>query len=212
MAYPAYLRERARQLRTEKHLSIDEIAERLALPRTTVYYWVRDMPLERERNWSAGQRKGTLAMQATYRRLREEAHLRGLAEYDELVRLPTFRDFVVLHIAEGYKRSRNTVSLANSDAAVISMTTGWLRRLSDRKPTLQVQHHADQNIDLLRTFWSAATGIEPTSISFFPKTNSSQLRSRTWRCVHGVASVAVHDTLLRARLEAWMNRIRETWE
>jgi transcriptional regulator with XRE-family HTH domain len=44
MAYPDYIRERARQLRVEKKLSLDEIAERLALPKTTVYYWITDLP------------------------------------------------------------------------------------------------------------------------------------------------------------------------
>ena len=44
MAYPQYLRERARRLRVEKKLSIVEIGERLALPKTTIYYWVKDLP------------------------------------------------------------------------------------------------------------------------------------------------------------------------
>jgi len=39
--YPPYLREKARQLRRERKLAIDELAESLALPRTTIYYWVR---------------------------------------------------------------------------------------------------------------------------------------------------------------------------
>jgi len=43
MAYPAYIKEKARQLRTEKKLTIDELVERLAIPRTTIYGWVRDM-------------------------------------------------------------------------------------------------------------------------------------------------------------------------
>jgi transcriptional regulator with XRE-family HTH domain len=36
MAYPAYLRERARELRVTKKLSLNEFAERLALRKTTV--------------------------------------------------------------------------------------------------------------------------------------------------------------------------------
>jgi transcriptional regulator with XRE-family HTH domain len=68
MAYPAYIRERARQLRVEKKLTLDEIAERLALPKTTVFYWIKDLPLERarqENGWpEAARRKGNLAMQA----------------------------------------------------------------------------------------------------------------------------------------------------
>jgi transposase len=74
MAYPRYLRQRARELRTTKHVSLDEIAERLALPKTTVYYWVRDLPLGRARRWSIGQRKGNAAMQKKWRLLREAAY------------------------------------------------------------------------------------------------------------------------------------------
>jgi hypothetical protein len=95
-AYPGYLRERARELRVTKKLSLDEIAERLALPKTTVYYWIKDLPLGRVRRWSKGQRKGNAKMQANFRRRREAAYEQGLDEFDELIKLPTFRDFVVL--------------------------------------------------------------------------------------------------------------------
>ncbi|MGZ4234038.1 MAG: hypothetical protein ACXVVQ_21780 [Solirubrobacteraceae bacterium] len=77
------------------------------------------MPLRRERRESP--HNGTRAMQAKYRRLREAAYEQGRAEYDELMRAPTFRDFVVLYIAEGYKRSRNTASLCNSDPAIVAL-------------------------------------------------------------------------------------------
>jgi hypothetical protein len=42
------------------------MAERLALPKTTVYYWIKGLPLGRVRRWS------------------------------ELAEIPTFRDFVAL--------------------------------------------------------------------------------------------------------------------
>jgi transposase-like protein len=210
MGYPPYLRQRARELRVANHLSVDELAERLSLPRTTIYHWVKDLPLGRPRS-STGQQKGTAAMQAKYRRLREEAYERGLAEYDELQSLPTFRDFVVLYIAEGYKRDRNTLSITNSDPVVIALSAGWLERLSGRVPSVRIQYHADQDTEELRLFWAAKLGVEPAAIRFHPKTNSSQLRTRTWRCVYGVVAVAVHDTLLRARLQAWIDRVFETW-
>ena len=35
----------ARLLRVERQLTVDQLAARLALPRSTVYYWVRDLPL-----------------------------------------------------------------------------------------------------------------------------------------------------------------------
>jgi transcriptional regulator with XRE-family HTH domain len=43
MAHAAYIREKAREMRTDRRLTLDQIAERLALARTTIYYWMRDL-------------------------------------------------------------------------------------------------------------------------------------------------------------------------
>jgi AcrR family transcriptional regulator len=166
MAYPAYLRERARELRTTKALTLDEIAERLALPKTTVYYWIRDLPLGRPRRASPGQRKGNTAMRAKYQRLREDAYEQGRVEYDEFVLLPTFRDFVVLYIAEGYKRSRNMTSICNSDPTIVAMAAKWTERLSGRAPIVRVQYHEDQDVSALGDFWGTKLGVDPVSIRF----------------------------------------------
>jgi AcrR family transcriptional regulator len=215
MAYPAYLRERARELRVAKKLSINEIAERLALPKTTIYYWIRDLPLaraRREMGWpDAARRKGNRAVQAKHRRLREDAYQQGLSEWDELVLVPTFRDFIVMYMAEGYKRSRHTASVCNSDPSIVAMAAGWLRRLSGRTPIVRVQYHVDQDREVLRSVWADATGVEPSAVQLHPKSNSGALRTRVWRCAYGVAAVTVHDTLLRARLQAWMDRVRREW-
>jgi hypothetical protein len=70
--YPPYLREKARQLCRERKLTIDQLAECLALPRTTIYHWVRDLPIPRK--WpDAARRAGNRAMQQKYRLLREAA-------------------------------------------------------------------------------------------------------------------------------------------
>jgi hypothetical protein len=211
VAYPPYLRERARELRVTKHLSLDEIAERLALPKTTVYYWIKDLPLGRDRKSTPGQHKGNRAMQSKYRKLRSDAYAQGVAEWDELITLPTFRDFVILYIAEGYKRSRNTASICNSDPAIVTLGITWFRRLSSRTPVVGVQYHRDQDEEMLRAFWGEALAVDPATVRLQPKGNSGQLRKRVWRCAHGVAAVTVYDTHLRSRLQAWMDRIHDSW-
>jgi hypothetical protein len=209
VAHPRYLREKARTMR------VDQIAERLALPRTTIYYWIRDLPVPNAVTHSdrrqAARRRGNRAMQRKYRLLREEAYREGEASFDELARDPTFRDFVALYIAEGYKRSRHTVSLCNSDPAVVAIATRWLRCVTDRQLHYSIQYHADQKLDELCGFWSEELGIDATAIRMQRKSNSNQLSGRTWRSAHGVLTVAVHDTLLRARMGAWMDRLRASW-
>jgi len=117
MAYPRYLRDRARELRIQKHLSIDELAERLALPKTTIYYWVRDLEIPRKPNsgWpESARRKANRATRAKYRGLREAAYEDALLFYLHLIETPSFRDFLTLFITEGHRRSRHEVSIANS--------------------------------------------------------------------------------------------------
>lgn len=150
MPHPAYLRDEARSLRAERKLSIDELAERLALSRSTIYYWVRDLPIPGSGSgggWpESAQRKGNRAMQRKYRLLREAAYQDAVDSFDELAVDPTFRDLVCMYIAEGYKRDRNSVSIANSDAAVLRVAVFWIRRLTNKQPEFSIQYHADQDL------------------------------------------------------------------
>lgn len=210
MAHPAYIREKAIQMRVERRLSIDEIAERLALPKTTIYYWVKGIPLQRPRRNVPG--RGANAMTRKHRALREAAYDEGRGISDIVLFDQSLRDFVTLYIAEGYKRSRNDVSICNSDPVIVKLAAHWLRRLSNNKIDYSVQYHADQNPNDLRAFWSAQLDIAPDQIRCQPKTNSGQLAKRIWRCRYGVFMVRVGDTYLRSRLEAWMDVLRDGWD
>jgi hypothetical protein len=207
--HPAYLKEKARQLRTKKQLSIDEIAARLALPKTTIYYWVRDLPLGRSPRHSP--QPGNAAMQRKYRALRKAAYLEGRATFERHSADPTFRDFLCLYIGEGSKRDRNLVALCNSDPKVIHLADRWIRRFSRNPIRYSIQYHADQDLDALLAFWAQQLGVTPDAISLQRKSNGNALAGRSWRSRHGVLTVTASDTLFRARLEGWMDRIRETW-
>jgi hypothetical protein len=43
------------------------------------------------------------------------------------------------------------------------------------------------------------------------KSNSGQLSGRVWRSRYGVLTVRTCDTQLRARVQAWMDCVRESW-
>jgi excisionase family DNA binding protein len=216
MAHPSYLREKARTLRAERRLTIDEIAERLALSRSTIYYWVRDMPIPGSGPGgtfaSEAQQKGTRAMQRKYRLLREAAYREGVETYGALSEDPTFRDFICLYIGEGYKRDRNRVALANSDPVVMLHATRWIRRLSERPLIFWLQFHADQEPDELTRFWSELLDAPPETVRLLRKSNSNQLTGRTWRSRYGVLSVSVADTYLRARIQAWIDLTQRSWK
>ncbi|MCL2769208.1 MAG: helix-turn-helix domain-containing protein [Solirubrobacterales bacterium] len=196
-------------------MTIDQLAERLALSRSTIYYWVRDMPIPGSGpggEWpESGQRKGSPAAQRKYRLLREEAYRQGAEEFDSLAADPTFRDFVCLYVGEGFKRNRNRVAICNSDPAVMCVSTRWLRALSDKPVRFSIQYHADQDLTELCEFWGELLGIERGAIRLQRKSNSNRLAGRNWRSRHGVITALVHDTLLRARVQAWIDRVKGDW-
>jgi hypothetical protein len=64
----------------------------------------------------------------------------------------------------------------------------------------------------LREFWSARLSIDAGTIKLLRKSNSNQLTGRCWRSRNGVLHVRVSDTLFRARVQAWMDRVRSEWE
>ncbi len=94
----------------------------------------------------------------------------------------------------------------------MSIATRWLGRLTKRRLRFSLQYHADQDPDELHKFWGTALGTKPDAIKLQRKSNSNQMAGRQWRSRHGVIAVRVPDTLLRARLQAWMDCLRAEWQ
>jgi hypothetical protein len=202
MTHSQHLREMARLLRVRRQLSVDQLAKRLALPRSTVYYWVRDLPLREP----GSDRARVVRPKPT------GAYEQALNSYDDLIAQPTFRDFISVYIADGYKRDRRRVELASADPDVMRLAHRWIWRLTDKSPSLSVRCARDQSREELRRFWSEAVGEEPHSIRT-PRAGADRDFScaRGVRPVHGVLTVTVDDGVLRARMQAWMRRAREEW-
>lgn len=193
-------------------MTIDQIAERLAVSRGSVYGWVRDLPFDANRaKRSAAQLKAARANSERARARREEAYDRGRSEYPTLVTEPTFRDFLCLYWAEGCKRQRHRVSLGNSDVAIVRLSQCWMARFTARPMRYRIQYHVDQDLAELREWWAHALTIEPSEIGLQRKSNSNHLTGRTWRSEHGVLTVTTGDTLFRARLQGWLDTLRAEW-
>ena len=210
VTHPTYIREKARALRMERDLTIDEIAERLAISRQTIFHWVRDVPLRKPRrrpDYEQRARENSLR----YKGLRDAAYEQGCEEFDELAGEPTFRDFVCMYIGEGTKRNRNTVAICNSDANVMILADFWIRRFARNPIAYAVQYHADQDLAALKRFWGRMLLVDPATIRTQRKSNSNQLAHRTWRSRWGVLTIRTSDTYFRARLQAWIDRIGEEW-
>ncbi|MGA7397490.1 MAG: hypothetical protein WBW62_08595 [Solirubrobacterales bacterium] len=193
-------------------MTIDEIAECLAVSRTTVFYWVGHLEIPETRKQSDVRQRASDANRDRAKLKRDLAYAEGAAEFQTLIRDSTFVPFVCMYIGEGSKRSRNSVSICNSDPAVMRLANRWILRLARNKVNYSIQHHADQSIEDLRVFWSGQLDIERGAIKFQRKSNSGQLSGRKWRSRYGVIAISAGDTYFRSKLEAWMDLVKAEWK
>jgi hypothetical protein len=135
----------------------------------------------------------------------------ALRSYDELITRPTFRDFVCVYIADGYKRDRRRVALASADPDVIRLAHRWIRRLSDKSPSLTLRYTREQSREELRRFWSEVVGDRPESIRARRVSAEALAHASGARPLRGLLTITVDDVVLRARMQAWMRRTREGW-
>ena len=206
-----HLREKAIRLRTDQQMTLDEITERLSLPKATIFYWIKDIPIPGTEKQTAAQRRKHELNSARYTALREQAYQEGLAQVPELLQDLTFRDFVVLYMAEGTKTRRNSVDFVNSDPKLVCLAHRWIVRFTTNKMGYCLQYHVDHDEQELKQYWGGILGVQPDIIKSIRKSNSNQLKGRNFRSVHGLLTVRVGDTYLRARLQAWMDYVKAQW-
>lgn len=143
--------------------------------------------------------------------MRDAAYRQGEAETPELLKDATFRDFVVLYMAEGTKRDRNSVGFVNSDAQLVKLALHWMKQFSNRPFYYALQYHVDHDVDELKEFWVNMLGIQTVTIKLTRKSNSEELSGRQFRSHYGLLSVETGDTYFRARLQAWMDIVKSQW-
>ncbi len=162
-------------------MSLNEIAECLALGKTTVWYWIKDLPdpeIKRRRDITGLDRTRKAAAKANRDAVQgsQGSRLRqGSGEFAILDAEPGFRDFVCMYIGEGYKRNRNRVSLGNSDPRVVRLADFWIRRFAINPVTYGLQYHADQDPEYLTKFWCGYLGVDSDTLRLQRKSNSNQL-------------------------------------
>lgn len=209
-----HLKEKAIRLRTENNMSLNEIVERLSLPKTTIYGWICDFPLgrpPRESSRDAARQKGRETTRKKHELIRQQAYDLGMSQAQLLLGQQAYRDFVVLYIAEGYKKSRNTVSICNSDPVVMQICNRLIKKESSRKLTYNVLCYEDHSEKEIQRFWGQEMGVDACKINVRRKSNSGRMVHRNWRSLYGVLTIRTHDTCFRSRLQAWIDCIKTDW-
>ncbi len=209
--HDAHLKRKALELR-EKGMVLDDIVLRLALPRTTVFGWIKDLPIERTIKQSLAQQRGSQAGKEKAALRREAAYQAALLEAPTLLQEPKVRDFAVLYLAEGYRRSRHNVSICNSNPRIMVLSHEIMLRFATNRLDYALQYHADHDVEGLRLFWGQLMEIDGARIRLARKSNSGELSGRQWRSEHGVFAVRAADTFFRCKVQARMDVVTQSWQ
>jgi len=149
-----------------------------------------------------------------WRRREEIVRIRGEAVRFAREHLddPFFVAGVALYWAEGSK-TRNDLSLPNSDARVLRTFIAWVRKYHDPSTefVLKINLHANNDEAASRIFWATSTGLDrPTFHKTFIKPDGTGHRKN--HLPHGVCQVRVRkaDDAWQ-RTMTWIDVVASAW-
>lgn len=220
MGYSGKLREKLKaQALRRKGYSYNEILEHVSAAKSTLSSWCKDIELSpkqmerlHERSIS-GQKKGSViaAKNKQLKRWAEEKRLRelGIKEVGQLVKKQRFVAGVALYAGDGDKYDDHIIGFTNSDPKLIRFMMCWFRefcKVPEEKFRGSLWIHENLDEAGAKEFWSSLTGI-PTSrftSSYIARNKVDSKKVRKKKHQHGVFSIRFYDTLLKRRLNGWM--------
>ncbi len=151
--------ERARDLRAEGKTLV-EIAAELAVSKSSVSLWVRDVvftPKPRQRPMFRSPSPLHLAKLAEI----DEMNRRGIERIGTLTDDAFFAAGVALYAGEGGKTD-GAATFANCDPGMIAYFCAWLRKyfpIDESRLRVRLYLHVGLDLDAAEDYWSRLTGI-----------------------------------------------------
>ena len=209
-----HIRTKAVQLRRSKHLTLDQISQRLGVSRTTVFYWIKNVKIPAAKLLRIRRRslkRGALNNKKKHAKLRADAYTQGRTEAESALKNQLNRDFAVMYLCEGCRRGRWVIGVSNSNPTVIALAQEWMKKHTPKALDYVLQIHDDIKPETAIRHWTKRLGINKNRIKVIIKSNSGRLSGRVWRCLHGVMHIRYNDTYMKCRLDAWMDHIQAKW-
>ncbi len=170
-------REKAVRMRIDQQMGYGTIAKELGVPKSTLSYWLKDLPLSPERvlqlrreAWSRGEASRELFRQ-TMRKKREireqKIYLEQKKKLGRLSRQSLFVAGLMLYLAEGTKKDYYKLCLANTDPILVKFFIWWLQEfLNVPKKEIRLQLHLYESMDIKKEeqFWLKETCLKKTQL------------------------------------------------
>lgn len=219
------LRQLAIDLRRKEKLSYSQIKDKLGVPKSTLSYWLRELPLDEsiiKNLQKTGWKKGEISRERfrnTMRQKREkidyEIYQRYQKKFKNLSKETFFVAGLVLYLGEGDKKNYSRIALANTDPEIIIFFIKWLVEfLGVDKGTIKVQLHLYEDMDIEKEvkFWQNILGLAKSQF-YNPSIRKLQKASFSYKdsirhgtCAIYVLSVEKKRTLSMA-MKAFFDRV-----
>ncbi len=216
------LRKRAIALR-RSGLSYREISGQLAVSKSSLSLWLREIPLTEEHREAMRQRAADASAtraetnRAIRSRRRGATHAAAKAQVVDLSESELFVAGVVAYWAEGAKnkpwRTGAGVKFMNSDPALIMVFLAWLRLIgvADDRRVFRVQIHESADVAAAIQFWAEFVGVPTSDVrTTLKRHNPTTVRKNTGPDYHGCLCVYVRRSAdLNLRIAGWFEGLAE---
>ncbi|MHB8895066.1 MAG: helix-turn-helix domain-containing protein [Candidatus Geothermincolia bacterium] len=211
-----YIREKAVRLRQDGH-TITEICEMLKTSKSTVWYWIKDVEMLRpnafiEKTKRSNCRAARKAAEAHRRKanLRHEENAREAERQwlEDLNGDQEFRLFLMLYMAEGIRKGRDSFGMSNTNPDLIAFAFKMMARINVNSRQCRCDLYLKENLDAARatSFWGELLGVETIHVHI---REDGHLKGRNWVSENGIMLIRIYDTYVKTRLNVWMRLFTE---
>src|SRR3989344_632704 len=165
-------RSKAIELRIKHKLGYGAIAKRIKVSKSTLSYWLKDLPLSDDRilqlrreAWSRGQASREL-FRKTMREKRQArentVYLEQKRKLGKLSEQSLFVAGLMLYLAEGSKKNPYSICFSNTDPEIIKFFVSWMERFMDiprSRMKGQLHLYASMDIAAEKRFWARELGL-----------------------------------------------------
>jgi hypothetical protein len=212
------LRQQAIDLR-KKGFSYSQIKDQMGTSKSTLNYWLRDMPLSEEK---IRELRGNSAVRIErYRNtMKKKRELRFANSYDSVAKdigsmspREIFLAGIFLYWAEGTKGRNGVVEMTNTNPYMLRFFMVWLGAEGVEVSKIKIHLHlyTDMDIDVHMKFWSKTLSI-PLAQFHKPYIKVTNEKAITYKngFGHGTCSVIICDSVLSRRILMGIQYLQET--
>ena len=194
------IKTKALKLR-EKGMSYSAIKEKLGVSKSTLSYWLREMPLSREQinALRAHSPKRIERFRATMQTKRDTRLVEVYKKVSSDLGVLSKRELLIagffLYWGEGGKTKTYAITFSNTDPSMIRFYLSWIGILGIPRSKVKVRLHfyTDMNIKKETEFWVKETKIKGDQFKK-PYIKQSSLSNLSYRGFgHGTCNIIVDD-------------------